>query len=265
MTETQLMEDLEHRRDLAAELARFADGQQGLGLGTALAGLLACLNPVLIWLGWSQAVCFIHRHSEPAGFWGNHGPLLIVLFISAIVFLNAFGWLLLKNAVPARLYRRLGEACSVQPSWEARVGVVLLCGLGYVGLWIGGSTLLALRIPAGPELSPVSLWGIPALKVMASVALLGTAVLLAAAWRRVQGWRNWLGWAALCAPFLLFVSAPLFDNRHPSLLAVILLLTLMASCLYLPFMAIYVGLRDHLRYGRLVKVLCNLPPVEEGQ
>ena len=37
MTPDALLEDLEHRKNLAGELARYADGRQCLGLGTALA------------------------------------------------------------------------------------------------------------------------------------------------------------------------------------------------------------------------------------
>ena len=262
MTPDTLIEDLEHRKNLAGELACFADGRQGLGLGTALAGALAILNPMLIWLGSDQLVCFAQRHATHGRFWEFYGPLM-VLFISAIALVNAFTWLLLKGTVQVRLYCRHGEAGSILPSWEARVGAVLLGILGCTGLWIGGSVLMAMRVPAGPDLLAASLWGVPMLKLVALVALLGTTVLLAAAWRWVRGWRNWLGWAALCAPFLLFMSAPFFDNRHSSLFAVILLLALMAASLYLPFMAIYVGLRDHLRYRRLVKQLGALTTIEE--
>ncbi len=262
MTSDSLLEDLEHRKTLAGELARFADGRQGLGLGTALAGALAILNPMLIWLGADQLVCYSYRHTTPAGFWEFYGPLM-VLFISAIVLVNAFAWLLLKDTVQARLYRRHGEASSTMPSWEARVGAVLLGILGCTGLWIGGSVLMAMRVPAGPDLLAASLWGVPMLKLVATAALLGTTVLLAAAWRWVRGWRNWLGWVALCAPFLFFMSAPLFDNRHPGIFAIVLMLGLLAASLYLPFMALYVGLRDHLRYRRLVKELGALATIEE--
>lgn len=262
MTTDTLLEDLERRKQLAGELARFADGRQGLGLGTALAGLLALLDPLLIWLGSNQLVGYSQRHTTPATFWEFYAPL-VVLFVSAIALVNAFAWLLLKDTLQARLYRGHGEAGSAMPSWEVRVGAVLLVVLGCVGLWVGGSALVELRMPVGPELSPVSLWGVSMLKLVGSVALLGTVVLFTAAWRLVRGWRNWLGWVALCAPFLFFMSAPLFDNRHPSIFAVILLLTLMAACLYLPFMALYVGLRDHLRYRRLLKVLGALTAIEE--
>ncbi|MDE3244995.1 MAG: hypothetical protein KGN80_02825 [Acidobacteriota bacterium] len=263
MTTDTLMEDLEHRKKLAGELARFADGRQGLGLGTALAGLLALLDPLLIWLGSNQLANYSHRHTTQATFWAFYAPL-VVLFISAVALVDAFAWLLLKDALQARLYRGHGEAGSAMPSWEGRVGAMLLAVLGCVGLWIGGSALMELRVPAGPEPSPLSLWGVPMLKLVGSVALLGTVALLAAAWRRVRGWRNWLGWVALCAPFFFFMSAPLLDHRHPSVFAVVLLLALMAACLYLPFMALYVGLRDHLRYRRLLKELGALTAIEEN-
>ncbi len=238
MTPDALLEDLEHRKNLAGELARYADGRQGLGLGTALAGLLALLDPVLIWLGSDQLVCYSHQHATRAHFWEFYAPLM-ALFITAIALVNAFIWLLLKDPLQVRLYRSHGEARSAMPAWEVRVGMVLLGVLGCVGFWIGGSVLLAMRVSPGPELSPASLWGVPMLKLVAIVALLGTAVLVAAAWRRVRGWRNWLGWTSLCAPFLFFASAPLLDNRHPSLFAVILQAVLFASLLYLPFLATF--------------------------
>lgn len=262
MTPDALLEDLEHRKNLAGELARYADGRQGLGLGTALAGLLALLNPVLIWLGSDQLVCYSHRHTTRANFWEFYAPLMI-LSITTIALVNAFAWLLLKDTLQVRLYRGHGEAASAMPSWETRVGTILLGILGCIGLWIGGSVLVAMRVPVGPELSPANLLGVPMLKLVASVALLGTAVLVAAAWRRVRGWRNWLGWASLCAPFLFFASAPLLDNRHPSLFAVILQMGLFAGLLYLPFLALFVGLLDHVRYRRLVNQLGALTNIEE--
>lgn len=262
MTSNTLLQDLEHRKHLVGELARFADGRQGLGLGTALAGLLALLDPVLIWLGSDQLIRYSQQQATRANSWEFLGPLL-VLIISATALVNAFAWLLLKDALQARLYRGHGEAGSGLPSWETRVGAVLLVVLGGVGLWIGGSALVAMKVPVGPELSPASLWGLPMLRLVASMALLGTAVLVAAAWRRVRGWRNWLGWASLCTPFLFFASAPLLDNRHPGFIAVVLQLGLIAGLLYLPFMAFYVGLRDHLRYRQLVRQLGALTPIEE--
>ncbi|MBL0313596.1 MAG: hypothetical protein IPP78_12970 [Holophagaceae bacterium] len=262
MTPDALLEDLEHRKNLAGELARYADGRQGLGLGTALAGLLALLDPVLIWLGSDQLVCYSHQHATRAHFWEFYAPLM-ALFITAIALVNAFIWLLLKDPLQVRLYRSHGEARSAMPAWEVRVGMVLLGVLGCVGFWIGGSVLLAMRVSPGPELSPASLWGVSMLKLVATVALLGTAVLVAAAWRRVRGWRNWLGWISLCAPFLFFASAPLLDNRHPSLFAVILQAVLFAGLLYLPFLALFVGLLDHLRYRRLLKQLGALTTIEE--
>lgn len=262
MISDTFLEDLEHRKNLAGELARFADGRQGLGLGTALAGLLALLDPMLIWLGSGQLVGYSRRHSSQDTFWEFLGPLL-VLFISATALVNAFAWLLLKDPLQARLYRSHGGAGSAPPPWEVRVGAVFLGILGCVGLWIGGSVLRTMRMPVGPELSPVSLWGLPMLKLVAIMALLGTALLVAVAWRRVRGWRNWLGWAALCTPFLFFASAPLLDNRNPSAPAVVIQLGLIAGLLYLPFMALYVGLRDHLRYRRLLKQLGALAAVEE--
>jgi len=262
MKSDTFLEDLEHRKQLAGELARFADGRHGLGLGTTLAGLLALLDPVLVWLGSDQLMRYSQLHSTPATFWDFYAPLM-ALFITSIALVDAFAWLLLKDALQARLYRGHGEAGCALPPWEVRVGAVLLVVLGGVGLWVGGSALMAMRVPVGPELSPASVWGVPMLKLVATLALLGTAVLVAAAWHRVRGWRNWLGWASLCAPFLFFASAPLFDNRHPSLFAVILQMGLFAGLLYLPFMALFVGLMDHLRYRRLAKQLGLLTAIEE--
>ena len=262
MTLDALMEDLEHRRTLAGKLARYADGGQGLGLGTALAGVLAILGPILMDLLANRMLTYINHHpgqlTEPA-----FGPLLLLCF-PAIALANALVWLLLKDAVPSRLYRGFGEARSALPRWEVRLGLVLLSLLAFVGIWICKGSWVALKIPAGAELSPISLWGARMLRLTAAVALFGTILLTLIAWRKVRGWRNWLGWAALCAPFLLFVSAPLFDNRHPSLLAIVGLLSIMAAFLYLPFMAIYVGVRDHLLYRRLVKQLGALSDVEGG-
>ena len=262
MTPDTLIEDLEHRKNLAGELARFADGRQGLGLGTALAGLLALLDPIMLWLGSDQLMRYSQRHTTHATLWEFYAPLM-VLFISVTALVNAFVWLLLKGAVEARLYRRHGEAASAMPSWEVRIAAVLLLVLGCIGFWVGGSAVMAMRAPAGPEPSPAGLWGVPMLKLVATVALLGTVVLLTAAWRRVRGWRNWLSWASLCTPFFFFASAPMLDNRNPGLLAAILQLGLTAGFLYLPFMALYVGLLDHVHYRRLVKQLGALTTIEE--
>ena len=258
-----LKEDMEHRRALAGELARYADGSQGLGLGTALAGGFAILGPILMDL---LANWMIARINSLPSQLSQHtfGPLLLLCF-PAIALINAFAWLLLKGPLQRRLYRRFGEAHSALPRWELRLGLVLLALLAFAGIWICKGSWMALRVPAGSELSPLNLWGAPMLKLAAAVGLLGTILLTIIAWRKVRGWRNWLGWTALCAPFLLFVSAPLFDDRHPSILAIVGLLSIMAAFLYLPFMAIYVGARDHMFYRRLVKKLSALPDVEVGQ
>lgn len=263
MTPDALKEDLEQRRALAGELARYADGGQGLGLGTALAGGLAILGPILMDLLANRMIVYINSLTNPLRE-RAFGQLLLLCF-PAIALLNAFAWLLLKGPVQRRLYRRFGEARSALPRWELRLGLVLLALLAIAGIWICKGSWMALKVPAGPELSPLSVWGAPMLKLAVTVGLLGTILLTIIAWRKVRGWRNWLGWAALCAPFLLFVSAPLLDDRHPSIFAIVLILSLMAAFLYLPFMAIYVGVRDHLLYRRLVKRLGALPDMEAGQ
>ena len=257
MTPNTLIEDLEHRKTLAGELARFADGRQGLGLGTGLAGALAILNPMLITISSTVLWRFQSRPMSREQEVALMGSYLLIL--SALTLLTALTWLLLRDRLQARLYRGHGEAGSTFPIWELRVGTTLLGVLGFAGLWIGAVSLRSLM---STELSPASVWGVPTLKFLASAALFGTVMLLAASWRKVRGWRNWLGWLSLCAPFLFFVSLPLFDNQHPSLFTVILQLTLFAGFLYLPFMALYVGLRDHLRYRRLVKELGALATIE---
>lgn len=262
MTTETLIQDMKHRKDLAAELARYADGTQGLGLGTALAGFLAILNPILMDLLANRMFAYLNSH--PARQAHAFASTLLLGF-QIIAFITALLWLLLRGPVQARLYRGFGEARSTLPRWEMRLGLVLLALLACLGLWIGGGSWTALRLPDESGLSPLSLWGAPMLKLAAAVGLLGTIVLTLIAWRKVRGWRNWLGWAALCAPFLLFVSAPLFDERDPSILAIVGLLSIMAAFFYLPFMSIYVGLRDHLLYRRLVKRLSALPDVEVGQ
>ena len=263
MAPDTLKEDMEQRRALAGELARYADGSQGLGLGTALAGGLAILGPILMDLLANRMIVYINSNPDLQR-QRAFGYLLLLCF-PAIALLIAFTWLLLKGPVQRRLYRRFGEARSALPRWELRLGLLLLALLAFAGIWICKGSWMALRVPAGPEPSPLSVWGVPMLKLAVASGLFGTILLTLIAWRKVRGWRNWLGWAALCAPFLLFVSAPLLDNRHPSILTIVLILSLMAAFLYLPFMAIYVGVRDHLLYRRLVKRLSALPDVEASQ
>ncbi|HJW09072.1 MAG TPA: hypothetical protein VJ483_05510 [Holophagaceae bacterium] len=260
MTPEALMEDLERRRDLAGELARYADGSQGLGLGTALAGGMALLNPVIMVLGSRPVLAYAQQQPRQAGLWEFVGPLLI-LCISVPALFNAFAWLLLKDAVQVRVYCRHGEARSAPPAWEVRTGLALLGMFVFAGVWIGGGAFMALRVPQAPR----AFSSFPILKTVAGVAILGTSVLIAAAWRWIRGWRNWLGWTALCAPFLLFISAPLFNDPRPGLtgsITVLLLLSFFAAFLYLPFMALYVGIRDHLHYRRLLKELAALPSME---
>ena len=257
MTETQLMEDLEHRRDLAAELAGFADGKQGLGLGTALAGLMACMNPVLISLAAKVMMqdCTWRTRVEP-----------FILMCSLLLLLNAFVWLLLKDWLQARLYRSHGEAGSLLPQWEIRVGIVMLAAVGLAAIWQGASALLAVNSPGNWERWPSKVLGIATLTYIAAVALLGATAVMVASWRRVKGWRNWLGWLALCAPFFLFTTMSLFDlgpGGKAGFLAAVAVVTLIAVSFYLPILAIYIGLRDQLRYWRLLKAVGGLPQVEE--
>ncbi len=259
MIENQLMEDLEHRRDLAAELARFADGQQGLGLGTALAGLLACLNPLLISL--------VSGVLLPTFKWRTQGePFLLIC--SLLLLLNALMWLLMKGWLQARFYRGHGAAGVFLPHWEIRVGVVLLVGVGLILVWLGTGSMVAANSPGYWEQWHSTIFGIATLKFFAGVSLLTATIVLVVSLVRVRGLRNWIGWLSLCAPFFFFLSLPHLVSslgQRVRFINALVGMALLGAIFFLPLLALFIGLSDHLRYRRLVKDLGGLPPVEERQ
>lgn len=257
MSSDTLLEDLEHRRDLAVELARYADGREGLGLGTALAGLLALLDLALLYLVNGALARYAALHATREEF-----PHFLVsrLFVvdSALVLAGALLWLLLRGPVQ-RVYRRHGEAGSPLPVGDLRLGTCLMALMGFAGAWIGRGNLMAVSHASE---APHALWGGPMLKVMGALAFVGTLILAAMAWRRLGGWRTWMSWIALCAPFFILAAAPLLDGRYPGILLIVLMLSLAAAALYLPFLCIYTGLRDHLHYRRLLGELGALAALE---
>ncbi len=186
MPSIALMEDLEHRKQLAGELARYADGRQGLGLGTALAGAMAILGWLLV--GILSRLLLLRLPVAPTR--GEQWAMFsgrMFLGASILLFLVALSWLLMKDRVQARLYRGHGEAGSAMPSWELRLGAALLAVLAFTGFRIGAGAYLALGLPVGSEPSPLGLWGSTLLSTFALMAAIGTVLLLALAWRRVPG------------------------------------------------------------------------------
>ena len=272
---TDIITELEHRRDLATRLGRYADGREGLGIGQVLSGvgslLGAGVTAIFAWAffrAMSALPCLTAAQAAPgANPWGAlFGPQFLRIYLAVFLayMLIPIAWISVRERVIAHFYRDYGTARSGWPKWEDKFTVGASAFFLFGCICYAAPALHSLGLDG--EARQFVRFGVRSVAVVTAVGFLSLAVL---AMRYVRGWRNWLGWGAICAPIFLAAPVPFafsmrLETMGPTAVNVFTLIVFGAvfAGLYLPAMSLYMGLRDHFLYIRLRRELDGLTPVE---